>query len=138
MEGTLISWRRHGLVEKPEFVGLAAAGYGLALAFWYWLFPHPLALFLPTIAMTSALAEYLFPREFKLTEQGVYASCGPFQKLFLAWGDVKRATQGPDGVFVSPLSRPSRLDRFRGICLPCDGTLKSEVLDYIRSRRPAA
>ncbi|KAH0533846.1 hypothetical protein FGG08_007531 [Glutinoglossum americanum] len=74
---------------------LAAAGYGLALAFWYWLFPHPLALFLPTIALTSALAEYLFPREFRLTEKGVYASCGPFQKLFLAWEDVKRASHVP-------------------------------------------
>lgn len=82
------------------------------------------------------MAEYLFPREFRLTEQGVHASCGPFQKLFLAWEDVKRATHGPDGVFVSPLSRPSRLDRFRGITLPCDGSLKSEVLDYIRSKRP--
>jgi hypothetical protein len=138
VEGTLISWRKHALMERPQYAVLAAAGYGLAFAFWRWVFPHPLGLFLPTIALTSALAEYLFPREFKLTERGVYAACGPFQKLFLSWEDVKRATHGPDGVFLSPLTRPSRLDAFRGIRLPCDGDLKEDVLTYIRARRTGA
>jgi hypothetical protein len=135
-EATLITWRRHGLVERPERIALAAAGYGVALALWRWVFPHPLALFLPTIALTSALAEYLFPRTFTLTERGAYASCGPFQKLFLAWDDVRRASFGPDGVFLSPLSQPSRLDSFRGIRLPCSGELQGEVLSHVRSRRP--
>lgn len=114
-----------------------AAGFGLALALWRWLLPHPLALFLPCIALTSALAEYLFPRTFTLTEQGVHASCGPFQKLFLSWDDVKRATHGPDGVFLSPLSNASRLDAFRGVRLPCDGPLKEEVLALVREKKPA-
>lgn len=34
------------------------------------------------------------------------------------WADVRRARLGAAGLFVSPLSRPGRMDRFRGLFLP--------------------
>ena len=131
-ETTLLTWNHHRLREAPGRIGLAALGYGTAFLLWRWLLPHPLALFLPVVALTSALAEYLFPVEYRLTDRGAYQSCGPFQKLFLSWDDVKRASFGTDGVYLSPLSRPSRLDRFRGIALRCGDSSKEQVLQTVR------
>ena len=133
-ETTLLSWRRHALVESPERIALAALGYGAAFALWRWLQPGLLALFLPSVALTSALSEYLLPVEYRLTDRGAHASCGPFQKLYLSWDDVRRATHGGDGVHLSPLPRPSRLDRFRGVRLRYAAGNRDEVLGFVRAR----
>ena len=116
-EATVLAWRVHRLREEPKKIRLVAAGYAAALALWWLLFPHPLALFLPLIALTSALAEYLFPIKYRLTTQGAYADCGPTIRLFIAWKDVRRATQGSEGIFLSPFARESRLDGVRGVRL---------------------
>ena len=136
-ERELLRWSRHRLRDAPERIWLVALGYGAAFALWRWVFPHPLALFLPVVALTSALAEYLFPVDYRLTDRGAYLSCGPFQKLFLAWEDVKRATCGTEGVYLSPLARPSRLDRFRGIALRFEGN-RDAVLAAVRERGKSA
>lgn len=134
LETELLRWRYHRLRESPERIWLVALGYGVAFALWRWALPHPLALFLPLVALTSALAEYLFPVEYRLTDRGAYLSCGPFQKLYLSWSDVRRASFGSDGVYLSPLSRPSQLDRFRGIALRCEGASRDAVLQTVRAR----
>ena len=116
-EITLLSWKVHRLREEPRHLRLVALAYGAAIFLWGLLFPHPLALFLPLVSLTSALAEYLFPISYRLTTRGAYVSNG-FSPLFIAWPDVKRATAGAEGIFLSPLTRPgSRLEAFRGVRL---------------------
>ncbi|MES2465143.1 MAG: hypothetical protein V4671_31640, partial [Armatimonadota bacterium] len=115
-ENTLISWRIHRLRQNPRLLPLVALAYGIGLFFWLNLFPHPLTLLLPLGALTSAMAEYLFPISYRLTDRGAYSNCF-LSRLYLAWPDVKRARYGDDGVFLSPLLHPSRLDTFRGLCL---------------------
>lgn len=112
-----LRWQVHGLRENPSGLGLVAAGYSVALLLWQWIFPHPLALALPLVAMTSALSDYLFPIRYRIDDAGVHADCGPFQRLHLAWSDIRRIQRGNDGIYVSSLRTPSRLDQFRGIRL---------------------
>jgi len=38
-----------------------------------------------------------------------------------SWEQIRRARLGRRGLFVSPLERPGRLDRFRGLFLPLPG-----------------
>lgn len=116
-EEVVLAWRIHRLREEPQKIGFVALGYGLAFAFWRLAFPYPLALFLPIVALTGAMAEYLFPVDYKLTTKGAYCSCGPAIKLELLWSDVRRATRGKEGIYLSTLKIPSRLDSFRGIRL---------------------
>lgn len=116
-EEVILAWRIHRLRDEPQKIGLVALGYGLAFAFWRLAFPYPLGLFLPMIALTGAMAEYLFPVDYKLTNKKAYCSCGPAIKLEIAWDAVRRATVGKDGVYLSTLKIPSRLDSFRGIRL---------------------
>ena len=116
-ETTLLAWRTHRLREDPRHLRVVAAAYAAAIALWWLLFPHPIALFLPLVSLTSALAEYLFPISYRLTTRGAYAANG-VTRLFISWPEVKRATAGSEGIYLSPLARAgSRLEAFRGVRL---------------------
>ena len=132
VEETILSWRIHRLREEPHKIVFVTLGYGVALFFWRLVFPHPLALFLPVVALTSAMAEYLFPVEYRLTNRGAHARCGPAVRLYLAWSDVRRATPGREGVYLSSLKLPSRLDSFRGIRLRYAGGNDEQVKETVR------
>lgn len=133
-ETTLLAWRRHRLRENPRLLPLVTLAYGVGLLFWLHLFPHPLTLILPLGALTSSMAEYLFPVSYRLTSKGAYASCF-LSPLFLAWPEVKRARYGDDGVFLSPLLCPSRLDNFRGVRLCFADGNDEIVLETVRRCR---
>lgn len=135
-----LSWRVHRLRESPQGVPLVAGAYALALGSWWLAFPHPVTLLLPTVALTGALAEYLFPVTYRLTARGAHADCG-LSRLLLEWKDVRRATHGTDGVYLSPLARPSRLDSFRGVrlrYLPGDADHAETVRETVRRLRDLA
>ena len=131
-ETTILAWRVHRLREEPRGIPLVAGGYAAALLLWWWVFPQPIALVVPLFALTGALSDYLFPISFRLTTRGAYADCAA-SRLFLAWGDVKRASSGKDGVFLSPLARPSRLDGWRGVRLRFGGGNEEAVRDTART-----
>jgi hypothetical protein len=132
-EDVVLAWRIHRLREEPQKIGLVALGYGLAFAFWRLAFPYPLGLFLPLVALTGAMSEYLFPVNYKLTSKGAYCSCGPAIKLEMLWSDVRRATKGKDGVYLSTLKIPSRLDSFRGIRLRFSQGNDEKVRETVRT-----
>lgn len=134
-EITVLAWRTHRLREEPRRIGLVAAAYGVAFALWWLVFPHPLALFLPVVSLTSALAEYLFPISYRLTTRGAHFANG-FARLFLDWRDVKRATVGAQGIHLSPLAHPGgRLAAFRGIRLRFAGENAEEIQETVRRLR---
>jgi hypothetical protein len=116
-ETILLTWRTHRLREDRRCLPLVIGAYVFAIGLWWLFFPVPLALFLPLVALTSALSEFLFPVTYTVTNNGVSVVYGPLHRLHLAWEDIKRAGQGADGVFLSPLAKPSRLDNFRGLRL---------------------
>lgn len=135
-EDVILAWRIHRLREEPQKIGLVALGYGLAFAFWRLAFPYPLGLFLPIVALTGAMAEYLFPVDYKLTKTGAFCSCGPAIKLEIAWSDVRRAMVGKEGIYLSTLKIPSRLDSFRGIRLRFSADNEQQVRQSVKALLP--
>jgi hypothetical protein len=93
-ETTLLTWRTHRLREDRQCLPLVIGAYVLAIGIWWLFFPVPLALFLPLVALTSALSEFLFPVTYTLTSTGVSVVYGPLHRLHLAWEEIKRAGQG--------------------------------------------
>ena len=134
-ETVLLAWRIHRLREEPQGIGLIAGAYAAAILLWWWVYPQPLALALPLLSLTGALSDYLFPISYRLTTRGAYADCGA-SRLFLSWDDVQRATHGAEGVYLSPLRRPSRLDAWRGVKLRFAGN-SDAVLAIVREHKGA-
>jgi hypothetical protein len=110
-----LTWTIHLAREMPGKLCLVVLGYGAAILAWWYFLPVPAALVLPIIALTSALSEFLFPVTYTIDAAGVSQKCLPFFHRHIAWDDVRRASAGRDGFFISTLRIPSRLDQFRGI-----------------------
>ncbi len=68
------------------------------------------------LLLVSATCDFLFPMTFELTEEGV-CSNGLLRRDYIAWKEVLRVLPLPDGVLLSPLPTPSRLDAFRDVTL---------------------
>lgn len=115
LDGPVLTWTIHLAKEMPAKLCLVIIGYGAAMLAWWYFLPVPAALLLPLVALTSAMSEFLFPVTYTIDDVGISQKCLPFFNRHIAWTDVRRASAGRDGFFVSTLRLPSRLDQFRGI-----------------------
>lgn len=112
----MLTWRVHLLARRPRDLALVlttallaallarvAAGPGLAPA-------------AGATLILLAAREYLLPIRYGITERGVVATA-PLSRMELQWKDVRRTVWRREGLLVSPLPAPSRLDSFRGVYL---------------------
>lgn len=88
-------------------IASAVFGYGF-LGFW--------GLAISLVAVFVSTAEYWLPIRFRLNEAGAESKIG-LSTNAIHWGDVKRLIHTTEGVRLSPLESPSRLDEFRGVYL---------------------
>lgn len=136
-----LTWTIHMAKEKPAKLSLVIMGYSVSLLAWWYFLPVPAALILPLVALTSALSEFLFPVTFTLDDNGVSQKCLPFFHRHIAWTDVRRASAGRDGFFVTTLRIPSRLDQFRGIRITPrgnDAEVRAIIADHMNQLRKGA
>jgi hypothetical protein len=61
-------------------------------------------------------AEVFLPLKYRIDSGGAQVRCG-LSVTAIRWSDVKRLIRMADGVRLSPLEKPSRLDEFRGVYL---------------------
>jgi hypothetical protein len=64
----------------------------------------------------AATAEFWLGLSYKVDSRGASVRCG-LSLSALDWSDVKRAVADNEGIKLSPLAAPSRLDSFRGVFL---------------------
>ncbi len=77
---------------------------------------NPLLSVIAIAVVVLSAAELFFPVKYCLDGKGARAKCG-LSVTALDWADVRRVLPMPDGVRLSPLEKPSRLDEFRGVYL---------------------
>jgi hypothetical protein len=106
-----------------------ALATGLAVLLWR----GPLPAMGVAFVLLNAVGEFLFPIGYRLSPAGAEMRCGLHHRA-IAWGAVRRAYRLPDGVQLSPLARPDRRERFRGLFLRFAGN-EPEVLAFIRQAR---
>ena len=113
---TTLEWTVHLARRRPRqakavvaIILLAgiAAGYG---------FRTPLLGLLAVVLLTAAVSDFLFPVRYSLGPDGI-AARGLLHRRAMAWRQVRRIARDDLGVKLSPLSRPSRLEAYRGIYL---------------------
>lgn len=127
-------WKIHRLREEPGRAPVVAGAYAVAAGLGWMIFVHPLPVILLLLALTGAVAEYIFPITYRLTNRGAHSGCG-LSQLFISWDDVRRATHGKDGIHLSPFSGPHPLDSFRGVRLRYGTEDAESVLETVRQLR---
>ena len=124
-----MQWSLHLARRQPRKAAAAlaliaaaavAAGYG---------FRSPILGLLAGALLIASISDFLFPLAFVLTDDGV-AVRGLLHRRRMAWSQVRRVARDELGVKLSPLSRRSRLDAYRGIYVWFEGN-SEDVMAFI-------
>lgn len=111
---------------------LAAVGGALVAGFG---FHSAAAGILTLVLLLGSLSDYLLPVRYRLGPEGVEAR-GPLFRRIMQWSQVRRILRDPAGVKLSPLSRRSRREAYRGIYVWFEGN-EPEVMAAIAHYREA-
>jgi hypothetical protein len=120
-----LQWSVHPLAQEPRLkstalcLALMAVPVAAALSFGGLLYGV-----ISLVVLVAAMSRYLFPTHYRLDAAGM-ESDHLWWKKNRRWTDFGRARIRPDGLFLSPFRRPSRLDSFRGEFLRCVGNQQS-------------
>ena len=77
------------------------------------------------LLLLGSLSAFYTPTKYILTEKEI--------TLKRPWAEIKRYEADKNGIFLSPFSRPRRLENFRGIYLMVEGN-RDEVISFIEER----
>ena len=122
-----IQWIVHPVVQEslPKSVALiliiASVGILVSLSF-----SNKALGLLSVLILAASQSRYFFPSRYAIDPTGVTISHLASRKE-VEWNRFKRIVVTEDGVFLSPFSKPHRLDSFRGIYLRCVGNYEEVV-----------
>ncbi|MEZ4366113.1 MAG: hypothetical protein R2939_07470 [Kofleriaceae bacterium] len=131
-----MTWTAHPARRRPQDVMLVVAALLLtAWAVTAGLGSAYLAV-LAVVILTISVAPFWAPTRYVVDDTGVEARrLGRVQAR--RWADLRRVLVGPGAALVTPLPRPSWLDRYRGVLLyfdGLDGDRRAEVVAALRAR----
>ncbi len=101
----------------------------LVFTFWYF---GPLLALVALLVLALALHTYFLPITYTFSSEGVTVDKRVFKYTY-PWDQFRRYFRTTGGLVLSPFSRRTFLDSFRGVhlLLPCD---PGPVLDYLKRR----
>ena len=127
-----LEWTSHLLSEYPA-KGVILMAVTILLCILVWLmFEHWLYVSVAAAVLFLSTMRYYFPVSYKLDGEGVRRRYLGREK-FRPWSDFRNIYIHPDGVFLSPFEKPSRLDAFRGLYLNC-GPGRDQAVAYIKEK----
>ena len=84
------------------------------------------------LLLLGSLSAFYTPTKYILTEKEITIK-RPLYTLKRPWAEIKRYEVDKNGIFLSPFSRPRKLENFRGIYLMVEGN-RDEVISFIEER----
>lgn len=126
-----LKWKNWLAKEKPLITILV-----LSILVIVWFFSYSLIsnIFLATIlslAVFFYLSEFFLPTEYGIDEEKVWKKIGPV-KITKKWDLLRSFYTDKNGILLSPFSRPTRLDSFRGIYLRFSKDNKEEIVEMVK------
>ena len=135
-EPVLLEWRVH-LARRPPLRAAVSLAMVIAAACSAWVvMGSPLFAVTVALLLLAAIADGLFPIRYRMTPQGVSAR-GVWSLRRMRWPQVRRCYRDAHGIKLSPLSRHSRLEAYRGLYLWLEGN-EGAVLAVIGRCRAGA
>ncbi|HIE52410.1 MAG TPA: hypothetical protein EYP85_11675 [Armatimonadetes bacterium] len=114
----LLHWRVHRAAEEPGKAVLALGFIALAAGAAQVGFRQPWLTVAGTLLLLGAVADFLWPVTYLLTEEGAEMRSLVSHRV-IRWPEVRRCYLDPEGIKLSPLAQPSRWEPFRGVYLNC-------------------
>ena len=128
-------WSVHRSRREPRKLGILIlflfAANVLLFAFYREIYiNHTFFALLGNMILIGSISDFLFPVRFRLTNKGAeYKNF--LMKKHIAWQDVKNCYLYDEGIKLSPLTSPNRLENFRGFMLLFNNN-KDEVLNHVK------
>lgn len=125
----MITWSslpfRIGGKKNIIAIAVPVAVWVIVLVFWgLWWFVISL------ILVGGSILPYFLPTKYVLSEKGISVR-SIFTRQNKNWGDYKSFSVDTHGIFLSPFSKPSRLENFRGIYLRFHKN-RDEVVAFVK------
>jgi hypothetical protein len=127
----IIEWRSHPVRENRK-----KALFTFIFLFFFWISIYFSLGFFWFIVSVLFVGGSLFPyftlTRFRLDEEGATVQ-KPFYSIKKSWGQFRSFYPDRNGVLLSPFSKPSRLENFRGLYLryPPQVEQKKKILEII-------
>lgn len=115
-EQTILEWKVYLAARQPARAAVACLLMLAAGAIAYLAWGHLGYAALTVGLLMGSLADFFFPVRFRLTDQAAY-SRGVISLRRLPWDRVRACCHDAQGIKLSPLPRPSRLEAYRGVYL---------------------
>lgn len=129
-----LRWRAWPAARNPRLavavgalVVIVAIVVGLAFRGVFWVA-------VAVLFLGGSLIPFFGPTWYELTEDGVTVR-GVLYRTSKEWTAFRACRSDDESVLLSPFSRPSRLDAFRGVVLRFDGN-KDEVMAFVQRKLP--
>ena len=119
-EQVLAEWRVHLFARDVRKSVVATVVCVAALVLVHYVFISPWLTVLGGLILFGSLGDLFLPITYRLTTRGASYNNVVFRRR-MAWGDVRACYVADFGVKLSPFSRPTRLEAFRGIVLRFSG-----------------
>jgi hypothetical protein len=84
------------------------------------------------IVLYLSVAKFYFPTTYGVTSEGITVKTTT-QKLFKPWSMYRSYYPDKNGVLLSPFTRPTRLENFRGLFVLFENN-RTEVLEYLKEK----
>lgn len=131
----ILAWKVHLLREQPTKLLLVIPVAALSLVASRVFFGTFSFGFIALLLVMASLAEYVFPIRYQLDSQGAQArTLTGFTRI--EWRRVKKYYLDDGGIKLSPLSRQTRLEAYRGVYLRF-GNRRDDVMDAVKEIRDA-
>ena len=126
----VLSWTVHLARDCPSKLIASLALVAAGSAAGYFLL-GAVAAAATALVMLASVAEFVFPTKYQITTDG--AACRMlFKASEIRWQNVRRYWVDDLGVKLSPLSRRSRLEAFRGVYLRFNNN-QQQVIEAVKS-----
>ncbi len=128
-----LTWQVHLARQQPQRAAATAGIILLATLMVCAVMGNLFWALLVLVGLFGSLHDFFLPMRYALTERGVEAK-GLVAHNLLEWERVQRFYVLDDGIKVSPLAGPSRLEAYRGVFLRCEGEMRKRVLDTVQMK----
>lgn len=130
---SILQWRCHPVRRRPR-VSVAVSVFIVLVGIMVYYATDHSQIFttLALVVMFASLIKFYFPTSYKLTDKKVIIKTTT-QTITKDWSIYRSFYPDKNGVLLSPFTRHTRLENFRGLYIMFSGN-RDEVVEFVKDR----